>query len=204
MGIEEWRSVIGYEGFYEVSNFGRVRRIKPARGAVPGRILKPTIRKRYGYHMVNLYKNNVSTVFLVHRLVLEAFVGPAPPNTEGCHFDGDGSNNDLDNLRWASSSENNYDMVRMGRSVQANRQHCPRFHPLRDPNLYWVGPNKNRRSCKVCANENSAAQREDREFDVRLADKRLENMDYDLFEAAVDARMAEREMKVLDKELGDL
>lgn len=50
----------------------------------------------------------------VHRLVLEAFVGPCPPGMECCHNDGDPSNNALANLRWDTSASNNADKIRHG------------------------------------------------------------------------------------------
>jgi hypothetical protein len=50
----------------------------------------------------------------VHRLVLEAFVGPCPPGMEGCHGDGNPANNALPNLRWDSHSGNQLDAVRHG------------------------------------------------------------------------------------------
>lgn len=60
----------------------------------------------------------------LHRLVLEAFVGPCPPGMEGCHADDDGTNNRVDNLRWDTSAGNKADMVRHGNSNRGER------HPL--------------------------------------------------------------------------
>lgn len=51
----------------------------------------------------------------VHRLVLEAFVGPAPDGYDGCHADGDPTNNALENLRWAPRAENIEDYRRLHR-----------------------------------------------------------------------------------------
>jgi hypothetical protein len=51
----------------------------------------------------------------VHRLVLEAFVGPCPEGFEGCHFDGDPSNNAVKNLRWDTHLNNMKDIQRHGR-----------------------------------------------------------------------------------------
>ncbi len=44
--IEEWRDIVGFEGFYQVSNLGRVKRIKSGSGTQPERILRPRINKR--------------------------------------------------------------------------------------------------------------------------------------------------------------
>lgn len=200
MGAEAWRPVKGYEGWYEVSDMGRVKRVAPGQGAKVGRILKPAKAKPYGHLLVNLYKNNASKVHLVHRLVLYAFVGPPPEKTEGCHFDGNASNNNLSNLRWGTSSENNLDMVRLGRSSQANRTHCPNLHPLEDPNLYWVGPKRTRRSCKSCSREQSSSRSQNREFDLDRADQYLKRFSPDLFTASVHARLAQYELKQAERE----
>jgi len=60
----------------------------------------------------------------VHRLVLEAFVGPCPPRSEGLHRDGNNGNNKLSNLRWGTRSENEMDKVLHGRSNRGER------HPM--------------------------------------------------------------------------
>jgi len=57
----------------------------------------------------------------VHRLVLEAFVGPCPGGMECRHLDGDPTNNRLDNLRWGTRKENMEDMVRHGTSCKGER-----------------------------------------------------------------------------------
>jgi HNH endonuclease len=50
----------------------------------------------------------------IHTLVLNAFIGPCPPGLEGCHWDDDGTNNKLENLRWDTHSANVLDSVRNG------------------------------------------------------------------------------------------
>ena len=73
MKKEYWKPVVGYEGLYEVSNWGRVKSI-PRNGTVKyARILKP-VTNRYGYSYVILCKNGKVKSFLVHRLVAEAFI----------------------------------------------------------------------------------------------------------------------------------
>ena len=53
-------------------------------------------------------------MFSVHVLVLTVFIGPCPEGMEGCHEDGDFTNNRVDNLRWDTHQENQRDMVRHG------------------------------------------------------------------------------------------
>lgn len=107
---EEWRPVVGYEGIYEVSNLGRVKRILCCQGTKSG-ILSQGVRvhrystgiARYN-HVVLSYKGNTETKS-VHRLVAEAFI----PNPEGKrtvnHKDGNGENNVVSNLEWATQRE---------------------------------------------------------------------------------------------------
>lgn len=68
-------------------------------------------KMKTGYVYVDLGKGNKE---LVHRLVLEAFVGPCPAGMECRHLDGDKSNNRLDNLCWGTKSENYHDKVKHG------------------------------------------------------------------------------------------
>lgn len=69
-----------------------------------------------GYFTVKICNEDGSFGKKVHRLVLETFVGPCPLGMEACHFDGNRQNNRLENLRWATSKENNLtDKLRQGR-----------------------------------------------------------------------------------------
>jgi hypothetical protein len=103
---EIWRSIANYEGYYEVSNLGRIRRIKAAVGTKPGRILTP-VYKHDGYTRIRLYKETVWKSIYIHRLVAVAFLGDPPtlehqPN----HLNGVRDDNRADNLEWATRSEN--------------------------------------------------------------------------------------------------
>ena len=102
---EEWRDVVGYEGLYQVSNFGRVKSL-PRNGTVNMvRILRPNIKKT-GYINYALQKNNALKTFLAHRLVAQAFM-PNPDNLPQVnHIDGDKTNNRVDNLEWCTQLEN--------------------------------------------------------------------------------------------------
>lgn len=67
-----------------------------------------------GYHFVALRNQDGNFVFKVHRLVLDAFVGPRPAGMECCHNDGNKNNNDISNLRWDTPRSNHADRVRHG------------------------------------------------------------------------------------------
>lgn len=111
---EEWVSVKGYEGLYEVSNKGRVRSLDRTE-VIAGRHPEPFIRKRKGtilsprqgpYLNINLCKDGKKRNVLIHRLVAVHFC-PNPDNKpEVNHLDEDKHNNCSSNLVWCSSSEN--------------------------------------------------------------------------------------------------
>lgn len=78
----------------------------------PLRPLKQQRNKR-GYCLVGLDRGGRNVSRFVHRLVLEAFVGPRPVGKEACHFpDHEKSNNRLANLRWDTHAENEKDDYR--------------------------------------------------------------------------------------------
>jgi len=66
--VEEWRPVAGYEGYYDVSNFGSVRRVEGGKGATPGKVLKPWATPA-GYYYASLCRGGVHDKHRVHRLL---------------------------------------------------------------------------------------------------------------------------------------
>jgi len=125
-GIEIWRPVVGYEGYYEVSNMGRIRSLdrvvwgKSKRGmwyssVREGKMFSKPDEGDRTYKTVGMNKpGGKSKNCGVHWVVLEAFVGPRPEGMEGCHNDGNPSNNRLDNLRWDTHKGNHEDRIRHG------------------------------------------------------------------------------------------
>lgn len=109
---EEWRQVIGYEGYYEVSNLGRVRSVARAVNFENGRILhyQGKITRVYfnagGYLRVHLNRDNKSREHKVHSIVASAFIGPRPPGMQIDHKDGCKTNNAPSNLEYVTGSEN--------------------------------------------------------------------------------------------------
>jgi hypothetical protein len=176
---EEWRAVVGYEGLYEVSDQGRVRGIDRVVGTAKrpvrwkGRVLRPAPTGKYKHLMVNLRKNGGSKSHLVHALVLTAFVGPRPTDMESCHGPGGTQDNRLLNLRWDTSSENNFDIVRQGKSVNANKKRCSRGHLLSGPNLYSYSRRGKckERVCKACCIARTLVKRFGRGDVTRFADE---------------------------------
>lgn len=104
---ERWLPIPGFELSYEVSDQGRVRSLMMATGAGLRRRSLPFVvtprKTRTGHCRVTMGRGVDA---LVHRLVLLAFVGPAPEGTEGSHLNGDPSDNRLANLVWETRREN--------------------------------------------------------------------------------------------------
>lgn len=115
---EIWKEITDYEGFYAVSNLGRVKRIehKDCNGHIyKERILKLAKKSKLGYLHVHLSKNGVTKWHSVHRLVAEEFVD----KKEGCdivnHLDNNPSNNKAGNLEWTTYEGNMQHATRQGR-----------------------------------------------------------------------------------------
>lgn len=128
--IEAWRSVVGYEGYYEVSDDGMFRGINRmvghCRGGSRRAIGIPIVvrwNRRLGQTYVQLSKDGVVKTFKPGRLVLEAFVGQCPDGMECCHIDDDKRNNRLDNLRWGTHLENCEDRFKNGKTAFGKRHY---------------------------------------------------------------------------------
>ena len=111
---ESWIPVVGFEGLYEVSLFGRIRNVKT------GRILVPVLIKN-GYHQVGLRKDNTRKTLYVHRLVASAWI-PRLDN-EPCvdHIDHNKTNNAFWNLRFVSASDNSRNMSLSSRNTSGSQ-----------------------------------------------------------------------------------
>lgn len=109
--METWVTAIDFPE-YEVSDAGRVRRVVSARGASLGAILKTYDSN--GYRKVTLTAGDRKRKVSVHRLVLESFVGKPTEKLDCCHSNGIRFDNRLENLRWASRSDNMADAKRHG------------------------------------------------------------------------------------------
>jgi hypothetical protein len=118
---EEWRAVAGFEGYYEVSNFGEVRsidRLVPRDGPTGNMTRKGQLRKPHitpkGYLRVQLTKDGEAHNYQVHRLVALAFI-PNPDNKpEVNHRNGNKRDNYVGNLEWSTGSENQTHAYQMG------------------------------------------------------------------------------------------
>lgn len=125
---ERWLPVVGFEGFYEVSNQGRVRSLPrvvphPTSGklTIKERMVKASLGAQMKYPMVNLWRDNKGHSKYVHALVLESFVGPRPTGQDACHKDGTKGNNCLSNLRWDTRKGNVADAYSHGTALYGDR-----------------------------------------------------------------------------------
>lgn len=96
---EIWKDVPDYEGFYQVSNLGRVKRIDS------NRILAERQGKN-GYIRLNLSKNGEQKQAFVHQLVLKKFGSPQPNGKQVNHKNGNKKDNRIENLEWVTIAEN--------------------------------------------------------------------------------------------------
>lgn len=104
--MEIWADIPGYDGVYQVSSMGNVRRgVISGRGHKAGRSLKLS-RKEKGYVKIGLWREKKYTRKAIHVAVLEAFVGPRPPGHEASHKNGIPYDNRLENLCWETPMQN--------------------------------------------------------------------------------------------------
>jgi len=127
--VEQWKPVVGFEDYYEVSDLGRVKGLPRETMRVDGiwhrrreRILKPHRFSRHSQHLrLSLQVECVKTARLAHHLVLEAFVGLCPAGQEARHLNDIASDNRLVNLVWGTRQENMDDKVRLGTKLLGSR-----------------------------------------------------------------------------------
>lgn len=109
---EVWKDIPGYEGLYQVSNFGKIKALPKIKITPDGRVgkTKEIILKEndnnFGYKSVSLSKNCKKTRFRIHRLVAEAFLENPNNYKEVNHKDENKSNNNVNNLEWCTRSYN--------------------------------------------------------------------------------------------------
>lgn len=115
---EIWKPIKGYEGKYEVSNFGKVKSLKRYKRnnskmqLVEERILSSYINKKNGYVYVYLCNDGKYKNHRLHRVVAESFI-PNPNNYDQInHIDGNRANNRVENLEWCDTSYNIKDMYK--------------------------------------------------------------------------------------------
>lgn len=114
---EVWRPVVGFEGYYAVSNYGRIKSLKReiqsgrkyALKTFPEKIMRANINRRYCNY--DLCKNGEIKRIGAHRMVAKAFIPNVENKPQVDHIDTNPTNNCLYNLRWCTASENNLNEI---------------------------------------------------------------------------------------------
>ncbi len=120
MDIEIWKNIRGFDGYYQISSFGRVRSVDRWIVTITGRkiLYKSKIRKlgydKDGYARLSLTKNKCVTHFRVAFLVTENFIGDIPTGYVVAHKDGIRTNNKVGNLKVCTQLENIRDKITHG------------------------------------------------------------------------------------------
>lgn len=121
---EIWKDIQGYEGFYQVSNLGRIKSFVGYNGHIyVDRVMmlnpyKQKAGKNYLRSVVKLKKLGVPKEYKVHQLVAKAFI-PNPQNYKVInHLDGNPLNNIVDNLEWCTQKHNIQHSIDEGRTIR--------------------------------------------------------------------------------------
>lgn len=139
MTEEIWKDIPGYEGKYQASTLGRIRsvdrviRMKSRCGKehdhrIKGRILRPGQFCKAGHVSVVLGHGQPGSP--VHQLVARTFLGERPKGADVCHNNGDPKDNRPENLRYDTRTENNLDVLRIGRAWR--KLTLEQIHAIRD------------------------------------------------------------------------
>lgn len=119
--LEIWKNIPGWEGYYQASNIGRIRSLdrivyskEGRKFTFKGKILKPRRNKR-GYFYLGLHKGGKIKSCTVHRLIALTFI-PNPLNYPQVHHRDDNQvDNNVNNLKWGTISQNSHDAIKNGR-----------------------------------------------------------------------------------------
>lgn len=129
--MELWKDVDGYEGKYQVSNFGQVRSLERKVSNHTGLLtVKPRFLKQAknhkGYPIVYLSDGKKQKTITVHRLVAIAFIPRIAGKPQVNHIDGNKANNHLENLEWCDNRENQIHAYKLGLNRATGRAGKPK------------------------------------------------------------------------------
>lgn len=132
---EIWKDIPEYEGCYQVSNLGRIKSLKRKRSVgnngfkiLEEKILIPR-KNNPKYYKIFLCRNNTKKEYYIHRLVMLSFVGHS--NLQVNHIDGNGRNNNLDNLEYCTCSENHQHAFKIGlKNIKGEKHPCSKLKDI--------------------------------------------------------------------------
>jgi len=161
--MEIWKDIIGWEGYYKISNFGNVKSLdriiqrysniekRITDFKLKGKLLKPKTRKD-GYKIIYLHKDKLRVEAYIHKLVMQAFVGERPKDYHICHGDGNRGNNLLSNLRYDTASANSIDSLNHG-TCYFNRGDKNPYSKIKEKDVPYILENKNKKTQDELAEE---------------------------------------------------
>ena len=151
MNKEIWKPIEGYEGLYEVSNYGRIKSLKRKvfvkkkniYKTVNERILKPN-KNTHGYYSLFLSKNGMAKIVTVHSLVANAFISNPNNYPQINHKDEDKSNNNAENLEWCTCKYNiNYGTHNIRVKEKNKGKKNPRAREIKAKKVFQYDINNN-------------------------------------------------------------
>lgn len=128
--IEEWKDIEGYNGKYQISDWGRVRDTN-YRNTNKSKIRKLQINI-WGYNCIRITQNGIINHYFIHRLVYETFVGKIPENMQVNHIDENKTNNHLCNLNLMTPKENSNYGTRNKRLSETKKSRTYNIYRKRD------------------------------------------------------------------------
>ena len=131
---EIWLPIKGYEGFYEISNKGRVKSL-PRNGTIKKPKILALSNDCDGYKIITLNKKGVAKTEKVHRLVGIAFIPNPMDKPQINHIDGDKTNNLVANLEWCTPTENNRHRCRV-LNYKNVPHHCKKVRCIETGKVY--------------------------------------------------------------------
>lgn len=132
--MEIFKDIYGFEGLYQVSNFGNIKSLPKSGGnAYKEKLLKKEkIKEKHTtYERVTLSKDGKTARYSVHRLVAKAFIENTLDKPHINHIDNNGENNNVYNLEWCTHSENMIHAYKQGRLPKQVKENAEEFTKLK-------------------------------------------------------------------------
>jgi hypothetical protein len=148
--FEIWKDVVGYEGIYQVSSFGGVKRLSRKVNHCNGKqwlLNEKQLKQSFdfdGYLHLSLTKDKIRKNYFVHRLIAISFIPNSENKIQVNHIDGCKSNNFISNLEWATLSENRQHAYRTGlqKGAIGNKQKSSKLNNEKVLEIRAIGKNK--------------------------------------------------------------